>query len=217
MAETLRTISDQLFEIVRERILTGALPAGEPIRQDALAAELGVSKIPLREVLARLEQCGLVTLFPNRGFAVRPLRVTEVEEIFALRLQLEPQAVALGAVQSDARERDAAMRALADFKTQSTLHRERGGACNRALHLALIRPAHQDITADILERLHVLADRYVCKHLEPMGRSRRADLEHDEIVEAWLDRDGAGVSVLIRQHIAHTLEDLRQQVTIAEV
>ena len=55
-----RTLSDHLVEAMRERILSSQLSPDQPIRQDVLAAEMGVSKIPLREALARLEQEGLL-------------------------------------------------------------------------------------------------------------------------------------------------------------
>ncbi len=67
MTIVVRTLSDRVFEIVRERIVSGALPETVPIRHDALASELGVSKIPLREALTRLEQEGLVRSQANRG------------------------------------------------------------------------------------------------------------------------------------------------------
>ena len=94
MSLIVRTLSEQIFAIVRERIISGALPRDHPIRQDALATELGVSKIPLREALARLEQEGLLTSQANRGFFVRPMSATEAEEIYELRLALEPEAAA---------------------------------------------------------------------------------------------------------------------------
>ena len=216
MALNVRTISDQLFEIVRERILSGALKAGDPIRQDALAAELGVSKIPLREALARLDQCGLLTPYPNRGFVVRPMSASELEDIYALRLKLEPEAVALGAERADETEHKQAVTALTAFKKDAALRRVSGGTHNRALHLALIRPCRMDVTTSILERLHVLADRYVCKHLEPLGRNKRADREHDEIVKAWLARDKTRVEKLMREHITGTIEDLRKQISNQE-
>ena len=80
--------------MVRDFILSGVIPSEEPIRQDALAAELRVSKIPLREALARLEQDGLVVSHPNRGFFVRPMSPEEAEEVYALRIKLEPDAAA---------------------------------------------------------------------------------------------------------------------------
>ncbi len=67
MSIVVRTLSDRVFEAVREQILKGRLRNGEPIRQDALATALGISKIPLREALARLEQEGLLINHPNRG------------------------------------------------------------------------------------------------------------------------------------------------------
>ena len=94
MSLIVRTLSEQIFTVVRERIVTGKLPADQPIRQDALAGELGVSKIPLREALARLEQEGLLISHANRGFFVRPMSAQDAEEIFALRLAIEPKAVA---------------------------------------------------------------------------------------------------------------------------
>ncbi|HEX8216651.1 MAG TPA: GntR family transcriptional regulator, partial [Allosphingosinicella sp.] len=73
-----------LVDQVRDRILSGAVGEGRPVRQDALAAELGISKIPLREALARLEQEGLVRAEANRGFFVRALSAGEAEEVYAL-------------------------------------------------------------------------------------------------------------------------------------
>ena len=64
----IRNLSDQLVDLVRDRILAGQVPIDQAIRQDALASELGVSKIPLREALTRLEQEGLVRSQANRGY-----------------------------------------------------------------------------------------------------------------------------------------------------
>ena len=80
MSIVVRTLSERVFEVVREQILKGRLPNGEPIRQDALANELGVSKIPLREALARLEQEGLLINHPNRGYYVLPMSREQVAD-----------------------------------------------------------------------------------------------------------------------------------------
>jgi DNA-binding GntR family transcriptional regulator len=213
MTINVRNISDQIVDLIRERILSGAIKPNVPIRQDALASELGVSKIPLREALARLEQFGLVTSHPNRGFVVRAMSTDEAEEIFALRLALEPDAVVAGALLADDRERELAITALATFKLEAAHRSVSGGAHNRAFHLSLIAPSHQPLKTDILERLHILADRYVCKHLEPLGRDHRADAEHDEMLAAWLAKDVASLAAVTRRHISATLNDLREQFT----
>ena len=85
------------------------------------------------------------------------------------------------------------------------------GGQQRGVHLALVRPGGRQITAQLVERLQVLAERYVRKHLEPAGREARAASEHRAILEAWLARDAALVSRLLSEHIVTTLHDLRQQ------
>ena len=110
MSIVVRTLSERVFDIVREQIVVGELATDMPIRQDALAAELGVSKIPVREALARLEQEGLLISHPNRGYLVRPMSAAEADEIYALRLALEPAAAAFAAVHADDAEREEAQR-----------------------------------------------------------------------------------------------------------
>lgn len=205
----IRTLSDRLVEVLRDYILSGAIESDVPIRQDALAAELRVSKIPLREALARLEQDGLVVSQPNRGFFVRPMSPEEAEEIYALRLKIEPDAAAYASLKATASDHERAKHALSQFDVDAVAHKPTVGASNRAFHLALVQPCGQRLTTDIVARLHVLADRYVRKHLEPNGRVLRAETEHHEMLDAWINRKEAKVRKLITEHLEHTLGDLR--------
>jgi DNA-binding GntR family transcriptional regulator len=82
-----QSMTSQLIGRLRDRILAGAYAPGSALRQDVLASEFGTSKIPVREALVQLQSEGLVDIFPNRGFQVRPLAATELEEVFRLRLQ----------------------------------------------------------------------------------------------------------------------------------
>jgi DNA-binding GntR family transcriptional regulator len=206
-----RNLSDQVVDLVRDRILAGIVPLDQAIRQDALAAELGVSKIPLREALTRLEQEGLVRSQPNRGFFVRALNAAEAEEVYALRLKLEPETVAVAALRANEEEREAARAALTTLEGITHKRGEVVGTLNRAFHLTLIRPSKQPITSALLGRLHVMCDRYVRKHLEPLGRDQRANDEHREILASWLDRDAERVVQHMSAHIGQTLDDLRGQ------
>ena len=212
----IRTLSDRLVDVVRDFILSGTIPSEEPIRQDALAAELRVSKIPLREALARLEQDGLVISHPNRGFFVRPMSPEEAEEVYALRLKLEPDAAAHACLIANDKDRELARQALAQFDLEAAAHKPTVGASNRAFHLALVRPGGQHVTTNLVARLHVLADRYVRKHLEPNGRVLRAEAEHHEMLDAWTNRRDARVRKLITSHLTHTLGDLRSVLRPAE-
>lgn len=211
MSVVLRNLPDRLADVLRERILSGAVPPEGPVRQDALAAELGVSKIPLREAMARLEQEGLLRSETNRGYFVRGLSAAEASEVYALRLKLEPEMAALAATRASDADQKVAADALEALDRAIHDHGTTVGVLNRAFHLALVRPARQPVTFDIVERLYVLSERYVRKHLEPLGRDARASEEHSGLLAAWLARDGKAVAALLRTHIGQTLEDLGRQ------
>lgn len=211
MSIVVRTLSEQIFTIVREQIVSGKLPVEQPIRQDALANELGVSKIPLREALARLEQEGLLVSQANRGFFVRAMSADEAEEIFALRLAIEPEAVAAAALAATTEEQDAARDALAALDEAAAGRLDDVAARNRDFHTALVRPAKRLLTLQLVERLQVMSERYVHKHLEPAGREDRAHLEHQVLLDTWLARDADRARALAAAHIEGTLSDLRRQ------
>ncbi|WP_420142509.1 GntR family transcriptional regulator [Sphingomonas sp.] len=211
MSFIIRNLSDQLVDVVRNRILSGLVNDDEPIRQDALAAELGVSKIPLREALTRLEQEGLLRSQANRGYFVRPMTSNEAEEVYELRIRLEPDAMALAAVRATDAERAHAQSVLDALYEVTHEHGEGVGAFNRALHRALYAPSGKPVTVNILDRLQVLSERYVRKHLEPLGRDERANEEHRELVQTWLTRDADRMRALAYAHNVKTLEDLRLQ------
>lgn len=204
-----RTVSAQLLERVRARIVSGAYAPGSALGQDALAAEFGVSKIPVREALLQLRAEGLVDVFAHRGFQVRALSATEAQEIFRLRLSIEPAAIAAGAQLAGEAERARAQ------QTCRQLHRalgagslEAAGDLNRAFHLALVVPAHQELTAEVLQRLLTLAQRYVRLHLQPTGRASRARAEHEALLSAWLRGELERAAELARAHIHSTYDDL---------
>lgn len=205
-----RSLSDQTYEIVRRRILVGAMQPGTAVRQDVIAAELGVSKIPLREALGRLEQDGLLKSFPNRGYVVRDLSTDEASEVFALRLKLEPGAVADACRRATPEDHAAAEKALATLEAELAKPDGDHVSFNRAFHLALMRPGGH-ITFQLMERLQILAERYVRVHLEPNGRDERASREHREILDAWIRGDAKRVESLTANHIRGTLSDLKQQ------
>lgn len=206
-----RPLPDQIFIEARERILSGRLPADSPIRQDALAQELGVSKIPLREALARLESEGLVVSHPNRGFIVRPLSRTDAEDVFDLRLRIEPNACVLGALHADDAAHHAARAAFAALDAALRNGLADVGRRNREFHLALARPSGRSVTIETVDRLLALSERYVRVHLGEHRRLDRASHEHGTMLNAWLERRTEAVRREARAHIQATLIDLRAE------
>ncbi|MDR7258571.1 DNA-binding GntR family transcriptional regulator [Sphingomonas sp. BE270] len=209
MSIVVRTLSERVFEIVREQIVTGQLPHDLPIRQDALAAELGVSKIPLREALARLEQEGLLTSQANRGYFVQPMSSAQAEEIFELRLAVEPVAAARAARVATEADRRAAIESFERLDQAAEGNLAEVAIRNRDFHTALVRPGDRILTTQVVERLTILAERYVIAHLAPAGRDERAHVEHRGLLDAWLARDETTIESMLSEHIAATLDDLR--------
>jgi len=205
----IQSMTSQLIVRLRNRILAGTYAPGSALRQDILAAEFGTSKIPVREALVQLQAEGLVEIFPNRGFQVRPLALAELEEVFRLRLQIEPGAVARGAKLATAADRAAARQALDQLNSALAAEEfSSSGALNRAFHLKLIVPRLQPVAAEILGRLHTLAQRYVQAHLRPEGRVKRATREHAALLRDWSAGDSKRARTLMHAHIESTRDDL---------
>ncbi|AVP99593.1 GntR family transcriptional regulator [Ahniella affigens] len=205
-----RTISSQLITYIRNRILDGSYAAGTALLQDAIAAEFGVSKIPVREALVQLSAEGLVDVFAHRGFQVRGTSVSELDELFRLRLQIEPDAVANGARLATTAEQREVKQLLDALNAATESQDPKVADLNRSFHLALICPAQQPITAEVLGRLLVRSQRYVLRHLAPQGRTRRAKTEHNVLHRLWLKQDADGLQEATRTHIVRTHDDLRQ-------
>jgi DNA-binding GntR family transcriptional regulator len=206
-----RTMTGQITNRIREKIITGVYAPGSALLQDSIAAEFGVSKIPVREALVQLRSEGLVDIFAHRGFQVRAVSVSEMVEVFQLRLALEPAAVAEGSRKASPADRAAASAALGalnlalaggDLKTSGDL--------NSAFHLALIVPRLQPVTSETLSRLHTLSQRYVRMHLQPPGRVKRAIKEHSALCDAWAAKDAKEARRLCQTHIEETRDELSE-------
>jgi DNA-binding GntR family transcriptional regulator len=206
-------MTSQLIVHFRDRILAGTYPPGSALRQDTLASEFGTSKIPVREALVHLQSEGLVDIYPNRGFQVRPLTTAELDEVFSLRMQIEPAAVALGAKLASAADHAAAGDALDELNGALQAGEfSSSGRLNRAFHLLLIVPRVQPVASDILSRLHTLAQRYVQAHLRPEGRVKRATREHAALLKAWRLGHSERACAMIHAHIKSTRDDLARVV-----
>jgi DNA-binding GntR family transcriptional regulator len=88
-----RSISEMVYDVIKEAIVSGSFAPGERLPQEELAAAIGVSRIPVRSALIQLDAEGLVTFSPRRGAVVRSLSSAQIREIFELRQLLETYAL----------------------------------------------------------------------------------------------------------------------------
>jgi DNA-binding GntR family transcriptional regulator len=204
-------MSGQIAARLRDQILAGVYTPGAALLQDSIAAQFGVSKIPVREALLRLRAEGLIDIHAHRGFQVRALAASEMDEVFRLRMALEPAAVAEGARRADDAEHEVARTALERLNRAPLADNVAdAGNLNAEFHLALVVARVQPVTAEILSRLHTMSQRYVQLHLLPAGRVRRATREHNALFRAWATGLVKETVRLTRRHIEETHRELLQ-------
>ena len=197
-----QTLAGMTLDAIRERILSGAYPEGDPLRQDAIAEELGVSRIPIREALRQLEAEGLVVFNPHRGAVVSSLSLDEIDEIFALRAEIETallrRAIPRLDAESVARADEVLDRYERALRIQDVLAY---GELNWQFHSTLYDPADRPVTLGIVQRLHQQADRYLRMQLALTHGEHRANEEHRAILDAARAHDGRRGAALLRAHI----------------
>jgi len=205
-----QTISGMAVEALRERILRGDFPEGEPLRQDALADELGVSRIPVREALRQLEAEGLVTFSPHRGAVVASLSLDDIDELFELRAEIECDLVRRAVPLATQEHLDRANEVLDEFlEALNAGESSRWGQLNWHFHAALYAPANRNFTMGVLQKLHQHSDRYFRMQVLLARGGAKADEEHRAIAEAACRRDVETVARLMRAHILGAGQSVR--------
>ncbi|MGY2046826.1 GntR family transcriptional regulator [Methylobacterium sp. JK268] len=199
-----KTVSAAVADALRQRILSGDLKPGMQLRQDALAEEFGISRIPVREALLQLEAGGLVKIVPHRGAVVSGLTREEIADVFALRATLEPQLLGLSAPRLTP-EDVAELRVLRDEYSTAL---EAGqvdlwGELNRRFHLGLLRHAGRPRSLGIVSGLLQDSDRPTRLQLSLTGDVARADREHTRMLDLCEAGSVQEAVDLLRDHIEH--------------
>ncbi|ATG37584.1 transcriptional regulator, GntR family (plasmid) [Phaeobacter piscinae] len=203
------TLPDVIAADLRERILSGELAEGEPIRQEALAEEYDVSRMPVREALKRLDAEGLVLFTNNRGATVTKHSLREIAEIFDLRILVEV----------DLFRRSIPAMTTTDFARCTQILDEmdasydaddvaRWGALNHRYHSALYAAAERKLTNEILQGLSLHSDRFIRMHLSVMKQREPAKAEHRELLALAEARDVNAACAALTRHISRTKEEL---------
>lgn len=197
-----QTVVQLTLDEIRDRIIRGVYPEGEPLRQDALAVDLGVSRIPIREALRQLEAEGLVTFSPHRGAIVSSLSLAEIEEVFALRAMIESEVLRLAIPHISAEHVLRAAEILTDYERALREHNVAAwGELNWEFHSTLYAPADRPLTMGVAQRLHQHADRYLRMQLVLTHGESQAEEEHRAILDAARRRDGRAACPMLREHI----------------
>jgi len=197
-----RSMSSVLQDEIEQRILTGALQPGERVNENALAAELGVSRGPIREACRGLVESGLLTVIVNRGVFVREVSRKDAIDVYNVRASLmrlagETLAERISAEQlavlRDLVERMDEAEAADDFDSFYAL--------NRDFHTRIVDYAENDrlrsISDGLVKELHLYRHRSILQG----GGLRVSNREHKQILTALEARDADRAGAALEDHI----------------
>lgn len=205
-----KTRTQVVVEVLRERILSGDIEAGKPLRQSALANELNVSRIPIREALLQLEAEGLVKFEAHKGATAAGLSSEQVLELFELRALIEPDLLAKSIVNMTDEHIDNAQAILSQL--EESFHHSNASNLwsdlNTKFHSSLYIAANRPNTMEVVQNLNSNCDRYIRLHLLQKGGIPKAEQQHQELITLCKAGDVEGACSLLKEHIMGSAQDL---------
>ena len=205
-----RVDTKRAYELIRERITTLELPPGSSINEQALAEQMEMGLVPVREALKLLAHEKLVVITPRHGLYVADVNVPDLEQISEMRLALEGLCARLAAQRATADDivvletlrQEQVSTALEDSKRLFDL--------DHKFHQAVARAAHNKYLADSLERLFGLSQRLWYLALPQLGFLPSAVETHLDLVQAIEDGDPDKAERIMREHVGEFYAQVRE-------
>lgn len=189
--------ADVVAAALRRALQQGRWPPGAPLRQEELASEFGVSRIPVREALNKLQAEGLVSVEPNRGAFVARLEPAEVDEIFDLRVLLECDALRHAIPHHTPRTLRQLQALQAELDAEDDPNQWL--TTDAAFHEVLYGPSGRAKTRELIAALRASVTRLYRSHLSPDTRRKGWRDEHYALLKAVAARrTEAAVAALVR-------------------
>ncbi|MBN7819754.1 GntR family transcriptional regulator [Bowmanella yangjiangensis] len=206
-----KTRTQLVVEAVREKILNCEIKAGESLRQAALAEELNVSRIPVREALLQLEAEGLVTFVAHKGATATELSAAQVDEIFELRALLEAELLKYSIsklTEQDFKEAQSLLDELQKAMDNGNSHLATGNL-NTRFHAKLYCRAQRPQTEELVSMLNKNSERYVRMHIMLAGGLKTAPDEHKELLALCQAGDSKKACNFLKKHIISAKDDIK--------
>lgn len=204
------TVTKMVATYITEKIISGELPGGQPIRQEAIAKELGVSRVPIREALLQLEADGLVQIQTHRGAVVSSLSREDAIDVFDTREILELFLIQKAVGAATQRDYDAIQAVLDryDMAIRQGGEPAQLSQINWDFHIALLEPSQRPRSLSVLRMLYISLDRYLQLQIQPKEAQRAAVKDHRAMFEAYTRRDTREVTRFLKTHMALAYEEV---------
>ena len=203
----LGTAQEEAYRHIHAAIRMGHYRPGERLLPESVAAEIGTSRMPVREAMRRLATEGLVTIRPNRGVTVNGLNVVDMQEVFEMRAVLEGLAARLALPQMD----ETAIRRLEDLLDRID---DRSGiqpdwtTAHRLFHETLCAHSGRPRLLRQIASLHSVVEPHMRLWVVQVDRPLSARADHQDLIDALRSGDAARCESTMRQHVLDTVPDL---------
>jgi DNA-binding GntR family transcriptional regulator len=207
------SITEVVYQALREEISHGVFSPGQ-IHLKRLAERFGVSAIPVREALRRLQAEGLVSFGPNRRITLNRLTQTNLNEIFAIRIEVEGLAVMHAAKDLSAHTREITI--LKKLLLEMDRLESKSGdwqTANERFHKTIYSFSHMPRLEAIIGSLWVISAPYIRLYIRSIHSFRESQEEHRAILRHIEAGDAERASRKMRQHLAGTLAVLRGRIS----
>ncbi|MBV7535998.1 GntR family transcriptional regulator [Duganella sp. sic0402] len=195
--------SESIAASLRGLIASGELPDGARLVERDLADRYAVSRIPLREAIQKLAAEGLVEQFKNRGAVVRTLSDADIDEIYALRMLLEGDAIHRAVQHMDGEtlaRAELVHRLLGEAAT-----REKQGELNREFHALLYAPCGNSRQLKTISELRAQVERYERLQATLLADTPAFQHEHAGILQACIAGDAERARTMTIEHLASAM------------
>jgi len=199
MIET-RTLAEQIAARLRHDVLSGELPPGQRLSQEALAEQFEVSRVPVRDALRMLHAEGLITTHPRFGTTVTELTVGDLEELYEMRLALEPVVARLATPNMRPADVAEMERRLRDMATASVPGAEWFEA-HAAFHRALNERSGRRRMCELVDSLRSQTERYVRAYQLLHGTAAELQHEHEQLLATVQRGDPGEVAAKTYEHL----------------
>ncbi len=208
---TTKPMGQRVADILRQWIMNGRLPGGSHIRQEEIARELGVSRLPVREALTILESEKFVNRINYKSTIVTEVSLEGLEEIYALRVLLETYLLEHAIPRITDQDLDRLDEIIT--KSDGCNSEDEWAQLNLEFHLSLYAPANQSITLETLEQVLRHADRYsrIQRALSPTLR-QSSSRQHTEIVNQIRAHNPHGAIEALKRHIEWNRDEISAEI-----
>ena len=204
-------LSEKIAQTIRNNIIKGIIKPGERLVEPKLSEMLGISRTPIREALRLLEMEGFIDIIPRRGAVVTTLTRKDIDDIFIIKMKLEPLASRLAV--------DHIEKADLDKMSELAVKMEAGSAkgvtqlinWNYDFHNIFIYKCHNDRLIRMLEGLQQQFKRATVYSFTTEGRTKKVNEEHENLISAFEKKETDKVEKIVETHVYNGWQFIRAQ------